>query len=54
MEKIKFEKCPLCPGRFDILNLESEKKEISFTEGAPRSAPSAFWGEKDSEIAGNQ
>jgi hypothetical protein len=29
MENIKFEKCPLYPVRFDILKIESKKKENS-------------------------
>lgn len=42
MEKIKFEKCPLCPDQFDILDLESEKKEISPTKARLHSAPFLF------------
>jgi hypothetical protein len=43
--KINFEKFPVHPLRFDILDLESKKKEKIFREGALRSAPSTFWGE---------
>jgi hypothetical protein len=34
------------PLQFDILNIESEKKELSLQQGAPQGAPSAFWERK--------
>jgi|SRR5579864_1854364 len=42
--KINSKILPVAPGQFDILNLESEKNEISLNEGAPQGAPSNFWG----------
>jgi hypothetical protein len=38
MRKINFEKCPVDPARFDILNIESKKKLISYGRRALRRA----------------
>jgi hypothetical protein len=44
MAKINSEKCPARPDQFDILELESKKKEHS-DRGALSGAPSALGGE---------
>jgi hypothetical protein len=45
MGNIKFEKCPLYPVRFDILEIQSKKTNKTLAKGALSSAPSAFWDE---------
>jgi hypothetical protein len=42
MGNINFEKFPVSPRRFDILNIESKEKENS-CRGRALGAPSAFW-----------
>jgi hypothetical protein len=41
---INFEKFPVAPWQFDILEIESKEKEKLLKEGVPQGAPSAFWG----------
>jgi hypothetical protein len=45
MGNINFKKFPVHPARFDILDLESKKKEKLLKRARPTDAPSAFWGE---------
>jgi hypothetical protein len=40
--KINFEIFPVGPGQFAILDLESQKREISYRRRAPSGAPSLF------------
>ncbi len=42
MGNIKFEKCPLYPVRFDILEIQSKKKNKTLAKGALSSAPFIF------------
>ena len=46
MGNINFEKCPLCPRQFDILEIEGKKKEKLSKRARPRARPQLF-GEVD-------
>ena len=42
---INFEKFPVAPLQFDILEIESKKKEKTLEEGTPKGVPFVFGGE---------
>jgi hypothetical protein len=52
MGNINFEKCPLYPRRFDILKIESKKKEKLLKRARPRARPQLF-GQKFDESKGS-